>query len=73
MKRVTKLRLYSKKISFYKVLICYYIGQFKSGKWNGKGKMYDEKGKLICEGDYVDGLDEGNGKSFNEKDNYYIG
>ena len=35
--------------------------------------MYDEKGKLICEGDYVDGLDEGNGKSFNENDYYYIG
>ena len=35
--------------------------------------MYDEKGKLIYEGDYVDGLDEGNGKSFNENDYYYIG
>ena len=30
-------------------------GEFKNGERNGKGKEYDDKGKLIFEGEYFNG------------------
>ncbi len=32
----------------------YYIGEFKKGKRNGKGKLYSKNGELISEGNWVD-------------------
>ena len=32
-----------------------YMGQYSNGKRNGNGKEYDEDGKLIFEGEYLDG------------------
>ena len=40
---------------------------------NGKGTLYDKNGKVIYEGDFVDGKFEGNGKLFNDDGSYYIG
>ena len=45
-------------------------------KWilfNGKGTKYTQNGKIIYEGDFVDGLMEGNGKFIHENGDYYIG
>ena len=33
-----------------------YEGEFKDGKRNGKGKEYNEKGELIFEGEYMNGV-----------------
>ena len=51
----------------------YYIGQIKNAKRHGKGKFYDDTGKIIYEGDYVNDLMEGNGKYFYEDGIYYKG
>ena len=32
-----------------------YDGEISKGVWNGKGKEYNEDGKLICEGEYLNG------------------
>ena len=29
-----------------------YIGEFKNGDWNGKGKQFDEKGRLEFKGEF---------------------
>ena len=50
----------------------YYIGQFKSGKRNGKGKFYYLKGGSY-EGDYVNGQEEGFGIYYTGNGGYYIG
>ena len=33
-------------------------------KWNGKGKEYDSKGKIIFEGKYVNGKKNGNKREY---------
>jgi hypothetical protein len=33
-----------------------YVGQWKNNKRSGKGEVFDEKGKLICKGQYLNGL-----------------
>ena len=38
-----------------------------NGEANGKGKMYDEKGELIFEGEYSNNERNGKGKLYNEK------
>ena len=45
-------------------------------KWilfNGKGTKYTQNNIIIYEGDFVDGLMEGNGKFIHENGDYYIG
>ena len=32
-----------------------YKGEYKNGKWNGKGKEYNEEGKKNFEGEYLNG------------------
>ena len=32
----------------------FFKGEYKNGERNGKGKEYDEYGKLIFEGEYLD-------------------
>ena len=39
----------------------YYIGQFKNDVKEGKGKNYDKNRKIIYEGDFIDGEEQGNG------------
>ena len=51
----------------------YYEGQFKNGKFNGKGTKYNQDNKIIYEGDFVDGMMEGNGKLFYDNGSYYVG
>jgi len=44
-----------------------YMGQYSNGKRNGNGKEYDEDGKLILEGEYLDGKKwKGNAKKYDE-------
>ena len=53
----------------------HYIGQWKNGKPNGKGKDYDDSGTVIYEGDHVNGKREGYGKyeiKINNNDMYII-
>ena len=35
------------------------------GKWNGKGKEYNDDGKLKFEGEYLKGERNGKGKEYN--------
>ena len=59
-----------------------YEGEFKNGKYNGKGKLF-RNGKLKYEGDFVDDKLQGKGEEFDEegkllysgdfKDNNYNG
>ena len=51
----------------------YYVGPLTNGLPNGKGKLYTPKGILHYEGDFVNGIKEGNGKEIYESGNYYIG
>ena len=51
----------------------YYIGQYKNGKRNGKGKIYYPNGNIKYDGDFVDDKREGNGKIIFESGSYYIG
>ena len=51
----------------------YYIGQFKKGLPNGKGKQYYKNGNIRYEGDYVNDEKEGVGKTIYENGSYYIG
>ena len=41
-----------------------YEGEYLNGKWNGKGKEYNEDGVLIYEGEYLDGKSNGKGKEY---------
>ena len=43
-----------------------YEGEFKKGKYDGKGKLY-RNGKLLYEGDFVDNKLQGKGKEFDEE------
>lgn len=57
-----------------KVIVCYdekkkepmLQGKLKEGLLQGKGKEYDEAGRIVYDGDYVDGLYEGSGKLYKE-------
>ena len=51
----------------------YYIGQFKDNIPNGKGNAYDQNGNLMYEGDFINGVREGNGKLIVDNGYYYIG
>ena len=51
----------------------YYIGFWKNGLRNGKGKLFDKNGKLIYEGDWVNDKREGFGKCGSDPGHYYIG
>ena len=43
------------------------MGQYSNGKRNGNGKEYDEDGKLIFEGEYLDGKKwKGNANKYDE-------
>ena len=61
------------KISGVMKLSKYYIGQFKNGLRNGKGKYYYSNGNIKYEGDYINGKAEGNGKYIWKNGEYYIG
>ena len=50
-----------------------YIGEFKNGDREGKGKIVDKNKKLIYEGDFVKNQFEGKGKYFYNNNFYYIG
>ena len=50
----------------------YYIGEFKCGKYDGKGTLFDKNDQIIYEGYFVEGLYEGKGKMNLDK-YYYIG
>ena len=52
---------------------CYYIGQFKNGKKNGKGIIYYKKGNIMYDGDFLNDKKEGNGKLILKNGQYYIG
>ena len=43
-----------------------YDGDFKNGKYYGKGKLY-RNGKIIYEGDFVDDKLQGKGKEFDKE------
>ena len=47
----------------YKELLVY-KGEFKNGEKNGKGKEYDDNGKLKYEGEYQKGSRNGKGKEY---------
>ena len=51
----------------------YYIGEWKNGLRNGKGKLYYNNGNLQYEGDFVNDKFEGNGKYISKNGKYYIG
>ena len=51
----------------------YYIGEFKNNKPNGKGIKYNKNGKILYDGDFINGKFEGNGKYINEDGLSYIG
>ena len=40
---------------FYKRRKVKYQGEFKDGKWNGKGKEYYQNGKIKYEGEFLNG------------------
>ena len=50
-----------KEFNFYGNLI---RGEFKNGKLNGKGKEYDNNGRLKFEGQFKNGKRHGKGKEF---------
>ena len=50
----------------------YYIGPLIDGLPNNRGKIYDEKGNLIYEGEMINGRKEGYGKRYYDN-GYYIG
>ena len=50
------------------MVILEYEGEFKNGKRHGNGKEYDNKGDLIFDGEYNNGL-KWNGKGFDEHGN----
>ena len=47
----------------------YYIGEFKCGKYDGKGTLFDKNDQIIYVGYFVEGLYEGKGKM--NLDKYY--
>ena len=47
--------------------------EIKNNIPNGKGIKYYSNGKILYEGDFVNGLFEGNGKYIWEDGEYYIG
>ena len=51
----------------------YYIGESRNGIPNGKGIKYNQNGKIVYEGDFVNGKYEGKGKIYFEDGKYYIG
>ena len=51
----------------------YYLGELKNRKPNGKGKVYNNNGFLLYEGDFVNGDFEGLGRFNYYQGFYYIG
>jgi len=49
-----------------------YLGEYKDGMINGKGKMTFKNG-TVYEGDFVDGLFDGYGKITYDDDSFYVG
>ena len=47
---------------------CHYIGEYKNGERNGKGKEYDESNYLLYEGEYLNGK-KWNGKGYDREGN----
>jgi len=47
---------------------CHYIGEYKNGERNGKGKEYDESDYLLYEGEYLNGK-KWNGKGYDREGN----
>ena len=55
------------------ITILRFESEFKSGKINGKRKIYNNKGNLIFEGDYLNGVKHGKGKEYHYIDIGFIG
>jgi len=51
----------------------YYIGELKNEIPNGKGTLYNKKGKIKYEGNFYDGKFTANGKFIYDNGNYYEG
>ena len=51
----------------------YYIGEYKNNIPNGKGIKYYKNGKILYDGNFINGKFEGNGKYIWEYGTYYIG
>ena len=51
----------------------YYVGSFKKGGENGKGKLFGKDRKIKYEGDWANGVKEGNGKEIYGIGDYYVG
>ena len=51
----------------------YYIGQMENGKHIGKGIIYYKNGKILYEGDFINGKREGFGKFIDKNGDWYIG
>ena len=56
----------------YFVSCDYYVGEWKNGKKNGKGKLYYKNGNILYDGDFINDKFEGNGKYRYENSEYYI-
>ncbi|MBR3552392.1 MAG: TIR domain-containing protein [Clostridia bacterium] len=52
---------------------CSYIGPLKNGSRTGKGKLYDKNGKLVYEGDFIDGACTGAGTCYYSDGSVYCG
>ena len=50
-----------------------YVGGFKNGKYNGKGTIYDWEGYIHCEGNFVNGVAEGQGKKTDYREEIVFG
>ena len=48
----------------------FYIGLFKNNELNGKGIKYDYEKKNLYEGDFLNGLEDGNGIEINNENKY---
>ena len=51
----------------------YYIRQWKTGLYHGKGILYYPNGNIMYEGDFINNKRGGNGKYIWEDGSYYIG
>ena len=54
---------------FYENGCLYYEGELKSGKKEGKGKIYDIDGSLIYDGKLINGIKNGKGKEYDSNRN----
>ena len=49
--------------------ILLFEGEYKNGERNGKGKEYDDRGRIKFEGEYINGKRNGKGKEYDENGN----